>query len=148
MAGFGKAIKDRLWWLVLIFSICSFVGLLHGYLQLQRMEFLQAWTLVAITILLIISYTGFEDLGTKMDSLPKKITSALGSTQNCSHASENEKKKEETKTSGAGALGGMLLGGLLGLVLGPGGVIIGGLIGAIIGDQAERENLKGKKEQR
>lgn len=60
-----------------------------------------------------------------------------------------KKKKEEVEeTSGAGAFGGMILGGLLGLAFGPGGVIIGGLIGAIIGDMWEREQIKEREKLR
>ncbi|MBS7610640.1 hypothetical protein KEJ27_00270 [Candidatus Bathyarchaeota archaeon] len=53
-----------------------------------------------------------------------------------------EKKGEEVKITGAGAFGGMVIGGLLGLMFVPAGVIVGGVIGAIIGDQIEREKLK------
>lgn len=63
-----------------------------------------------------------------------------------------EKKEEEIKTTGAGAFGGMVIGGLLGLIFGPAGVIAGGMIGAVIGDQMEREKVKeemrGRKERR
>ncbi|RLG71510.1 MAG: hypothetical protein DRO11_04290 [Methanobacteriota archaeon] len=49
----------------------------------------------------------------------------------------SEKGEEEVKTTGAGALGGLMIGGLLGLLGGPAGVIIGAIIGGIIGDQIE-----------
>jgi hypothetical protein len=60
-----------------------------------------------------------------------------------------EERKEEVKTTGAGALGGMMVGGLIGLIGGPIGVIIGGVIGAIVGDQIEyNQELERKKRER
>lgn len=41
----------------------------------------------------------------------------------------------------------MVLGGLLGLLLGPVGVIAGGCLGAIIGDQIERDNIREAEEE-
>ena len=54
---------------------------------------------------------------------------------------ENE-EKEVIKTTGGGALIGMIFGGSVGILLGPGGVILGGLIGALIGDEYERRQLE------
>lgn len=50
--------------------------------------------------------------------------------------------REDVKTSGVGALVGLVLGGLAGLIGGPLGVIVGGLLGAILGDAVEREAIK------
>ena len=55
-------------------------------------------------------------------------------------------KKEEVKTTGGGALIGMILGGSIGILFGPGGVILGGLIGAILGDEYEKKQLQEEKQ--
>ena len=57
----------------------------------------------------------------------------------------SKEERREVRTSGGGALAGMAIGGLIGLVGGPIGVIMGGLLGAVIGDQAEREQIKARK---
>ena len=54
----------------------------------------------------------------------------------------NENQKEEIKTTGGGALIGMIFGGSIGIIFGPGGVILGGLIGALIGDELEKRELE------
>jgi len=57
-----------------------------------------------------------------------------------------EKKEEKTETSGVGALTGMVIGGIIGLIFGPAGVIVGGIITAILGNQAEYESIRAEKE--
>jgi len=61
---------------------------------------------------------------------------------------KKEEKKEEIRTTGGGALVGMTIGGLIGLLGGPVGVVIVGLIGAAIGNQAEYESIKAEKEKK
>ena len=54
-------------------------------------------------------------------------------------------REEEVKTSGGGAIAGMIIGATSGLFSGPIGVLVGGIIGAIIGNQIEYESLRLKK---
>jgi len=56
--------------------------------------------------------------------------------------------REDVKTSGIGALVGLILGGFAGLIGGPVGVIVGGLLGAILGDVVEREAIRQGQERR
>ena len=51
------------------------------------------------------------------------------------------KERVEVRTTGAGALAGMIFGAMLGLPFGPLGVLLGGLLGAIVGDQVEYQRL-------
>lgn len=46
------------------------------------------------------------------------------------------------KPSGAGAFGGLVVGGAIGLPFGPMGVLIGGLLGAVVGNQIEYDQLR------
>jgi len=62
-----------------------------------------------------------------------------------SYDPEKEEEEGEIKTSGAGALAGMIIGGAIGLLGGPIGVLLGGIIGALIGNQLEYEQEKEKK---
>lgn len=77
------------------------------------------------------------------ERLPKKIGNPGNPTNK-----EGEEKEEEIRTSGAGALVGMVGGALIGLPFGPAGVVIGGLLGAIIGNQIEYEQEREKREKR
>jgi len=59
---------------------------------------------------------------------------------------EGKKEVEERiETSGIGALGGMVAGGIIGLLFGPGGVIIGGILGALAGNQIEYEDKRRRR---
>ncbi|NJE04204.1 MULTISPECIES: hypothetical protein [Thermococcus] len=51
-------------------------------------------------------------------------------------------KRRVVKTTGSGAFAGLIIGGSIGLLFGPGGVILGGLIGAILGDEYEKKQLE------
>jgi uncharacterized membrane protein len=63
-----------------------------------------------------------------------------------SSGSEEKKRKEEVRTSGAGAFAGMIAGGAIGLLFGPVGAVIGGILGALVGNQIEYENIKTERE--
>lgn len=54
---------------------------------------------------------------------------------------------EGMEPSGAGALGGLVAGGLLGTPYGPAGVLIGGVLGGLLGNAAEYQNLKDKRQE-
>ncbi|MHC1611547.1 MAG: hypothetical protein ACXQTW_08175 [Candidatus Methanospirareceae archaeon] len=54
-------------------------------------------------------------------------------------------KEERIETSGAGALGGMVVGGALGLPFGPFGIVIGGILGALLGNQVEYESKRAER---
>ena len=49
--------------------------------------------------------------------------------------------------SGAGALGGLVAGGLLGTPFGPAGVIFGGVVGGLVGNAVEYQNLKERRKE-
>ena len=51
----------------------------------------------------------------------------------------------KVRTTGAGALAGMIFGAMLSLPFGPLGVLLGGLLGAVVGDQIEYLKLAKKK---
>ncbi|MDI6886511.1 MAG: hypothetical protein QMD22_09295 [archaeon] len=58
------------------------------------------------------------------------------------------REEERIETSGAGALGGMVVGGALGLPFGPAGLVIGGVLGALLGNQVEYESKKAERERK
>ncbi|MHC1636071.1 MAG: glycine zipper domain-containing protein [Candidatus Methanospirareceae archaeon] len=71
-------------------------------------------------------------------------------TENPNNPSRNPERNErekggEIRTTGAGALAGMIVGGAIGLLGGPAGVILGGIIGALIGNQIEYEQEKERR---
>ncbi len=86
---------------------------------------------------------GFDRLVTTLNKIPKKLSNSQ---------SKNSEEEEEIKTSGAGALAGMIGGGAIGLIGGPIGVLVGGIIGALIGYQLEyeqeRERRKAERERK
>lgn len=55
---------------------------------------------------------------------------------------DNGRDDKGVKPSGAGALGGMVVGGALGVPFGPLGVLMGGAIGAVVGNQIEYEQRR------
>jgi hypothetical protein len=71
-----------------------------------------------------------------------------GAEPHRSNPKEEEKKEERIETSGAGALGGMVVGGALGLPFGPAGVVIGGILGALLGNQVEYESKRAERERK
>ena len=60
-------------------------------------------------------------------------------------SSSREGREERMETSGAGALAGMTLLGIVGLTLGLVGMIVGGILGGLIGNQIEYEIIRAKK---
>jgi len=98
-----------------------------------------------VIVILILSH--FMMFGV---SLPMDVVEILKKIEvNTAKGAKNDPRaEEEIKTTGGGALGGMLLGGLLGLALGPVGVLIGGMLGALAGNVAEYEAIKKEKGRR
>jgi len=151
MTEFEKEIWNRLRYVGFAFALCSFIAILQKYLELSRMEFLGTLATLSMGLLMIVMWSGFKGITNEMRSGFGELKNLLSKNPNSNPKNpdpKEEKEKIETKTSGAGAFGGMVIGGLLGLVLGPAGVVIGGLIGAAIGDQIERENVKAEKEKK
>ena len=134
MKGFLK------WGIPLLF----FIAAISHFLKEFGLNFL-----VLVLILIAVFYIMNEQLPRIERSIRKElrlINETLIEGFKLKKSSNPEKKKEEEiKTSGAGAFGGMIIGGALGLPFGPGGVIIGGIIGAIVGDNIERERIKAEE---
>jgi len=115
---------------------------------LQDADFsLQVVGYLCSIILVILIYTNshmlaiLSDIRDILDKLEKRLFSKMNPCSN-----RDQSHDEEIRTSGAGALAGMVLGGLVGLLGGPAGVIIGGIIGALVGNQIEYERLKAERE--
>ncbi len=127
---FSQTFWDRLKKIGAVAGLLALSFALNQFLQLSRIEFLQLLTLVGLSLLVLVVWTGFEHLGNRLQ--------VLSSSTTLTHPNGNPKKKKDT--TGAGAAGGMIVGAMLGLAFGPAGVIVGGLIGAIIGDEVERDS--------
>ncbi|MBS7612822.1 hypothetical protein KEJ48_01030 [Candidatus Bathyarchaeota archaeon] len=115
---------------------------MQHYFQLSRIELLVTLAVLTIDVSFIVIWCGFSWLSREINRWFMEIRDLLKRQCLRSDNTSEEKKGEEVKITGAGAFGGMVIGGLLGLMFVPAGVIVGGVIGAIIGDQIEREKLK------
>ncbi|RLI80320.1 hypothetical protein DRP04_08270 [Archaeoglobales archaeon] len=104
--------------------------------------------IIYILILILVAFTAYAAYNLAISKDIRDILDERLSKSN-PHRNPNSKKKEEEeeeiRTSGAGALVGMIGGGLIGLPFGPTGVILGGLLGAIIGNQIEYEQERERK---
>ena len=133
-------------------SLLTITGLMIQ-LGLSRFEVLQVFTLFGLLILGMVAWSGFTSLEERLESLGERLEEISGVLRGVGMGQGGSeytldgagRKEEEEKTSGLGAFGGMIVGGLLGLAFGPEGVIIGGLIGSILGDLWEREEIKERK---
>ncbi|KPV65551.1 MAG: hypothetical protein AOA65_0059 [Candidatus Bathyarchaeota archaeon BA1] len=152
MVELEREIRARIQYLSFVFALLSFLAILQYYFQLSRIESLVTLAVLAIGVSFIVIWSGFSLLSREINRGFVEIGGLLRKQRSLSDNNPEEKKEEEVKTTGAGAFGGMVIGGLLGLILGPAGVIVGGMIGAAIGDQMEREKVKeeirGRKERR
>jgi len=61
---------------------------------------------------------------------------------------DDEVDIELEEPSGAGALSGLVAGGLLGAPFGPAGVIVGGVLGGLLGNAVEYQNLKDEQQEK
>jgi len=137
-------------------SILSFIGIITGlyfFYQLPLEVIISIVTLFLIIFVTMALAANISPTLTSMEKALKSIERTLEKAnpkQNPSNPHGNpseDKKEEEIRTTGSGALAGMVVGGLLGLVAGPVGVVVAGLIGAIAGDQLEHEGIRAEKEE-
>ncbi|MHC1636091.1 MAG: hypothetical protein ACXQTS_05675 [Candidatus Methanospirareceae archaeon] len=106
----------------------------------RLLTYISLLILVVITLFAIYQIALIKDISESLDKLSKDIRELLVKKLPKSGSNPKEIEKEErVETSGAGALGGMVVGGVLGLPFGPVGIIIGGIIGALLGNQIEYE---------
>ena len=122
-------------------------------------------TYISLIILVVVILFAFyqivlsKDIKELLDDINKLLSERLpikplqglrgcGAEPHRSNPKEMERREERIETSGAGALGGMVLGGVLGLPFGPAGIIIGGIIGALLGNQIEYESERVKRKRK
>lgn len=162
-----EAIKlsGKIWVYVVSFLVLlSLIERFRTFLGLSREEILEILILISIFIMIILLAIVGNQLSRierrierGFKRLEKAITSGFRSLNASNphghhHPSEpkeeeeeEEEKEQEIKLTGAGAFGGMIVGGALGLPFGPLGVLIGGILGALIGNQLEYEGIQKKK---
>lgn len=123
-------------------------GIIQAVTQELKIALLAFFGAVAIEIwlyqtsIMVDIRSDISDVKKGTKRIEEKITRV---SSNPSRNKDGEKEEEERiETSGVGALGGMVAGGILGLPFGPAGVIIGGILGAIAGNQIEYEDKRRK----
>ncbi len=152
--------------LPLIAFIVVVVGVIGGLFQsvflsievagigeaLQLIAYISLFTLVVVALFAFYQVALSKDIKELLNErLPIKPLQGLrgcGAEPHRSNPKEEEKKEERIETSGAGALGGMVVGGALGLPFGPAGVVIGGILGALLGNQVEYESKRAERERK
>ncbi|MDI6811005.1 MAG: hypothetical protein QMD80_04930 [archaeon] len=127
---------------------------------LQLIAYISLFTLVVVALFAFYQVALSRDIKDLLNErLPIKPSQGLrvspsgacGDTGRAREGAEshrsNQKEEEEERieTSGAGALGGMVVGGVLGLPFGPAGLVIGGVLGALLGNQVEYESKRAER---
>lgn len=159
---FSARLKSSIEWVTIAATILGLeVGITTIYHLSQTLLAIMLSSTGLALLLVVLIYTLSSNIERMLDNLEstmvnefektrQTIASLVQSGHDPPEEGEEKEKEEEIKTTGVGALAGMIVGGMIGLALGPLGVVLGGLLGAIIGDQMEYQKLleekqKGKK---
>ncbi|RLF99360.1 MAG: hypothetical protein DRN49_04485 [Thaumarchaeota archaeon] len=130
-------------------GVAGFLWLLVNISERIGITLMDLFTLASIVFLIFVCWSGFDNNRVLLERILKELNEmkqSLKQTNDPPEEKEEKKVKEEPiKTTGFGAFGGMIIGGMIGLLFGTIGVIVGGVIGALIGDEWERIQIKERR---
>ncbi len=133
-------------WLFAVIGVMGVVAAIYHTYGVQYTLYMLVGLGVAVHFLFQFRISQGIDRGFK--EMKEEFEKLKSNPKNPSSSNPHQKENNEEKTTGIGALAGMVVGGIIGLPFGAAGVLIGGVLGGIIGDLLEAESIGEKKKRK
>ncbi|MHC1610839.1 MAG: hypothetical protein ACXQTW_04460 [Candidatus Methanospirareceae archaeon] len=135
--------------IIIVGAVAGFFLQNWGIIAVNLSAEVVGFTIVGIGLALTFWYVraigrDVSDLVSKVEEGFNKLVRVLREQQT-KDPNNPSRNPEKIRTTGAGALAGMIAGGAIGLLGGPAGAVLGGIIGALVGREVEYEQEKERR---